>query len=501
MRLLTLLIIFCSLLTAQEYELKLKNGKILKGEIDESTLDLELIKFKLTGAKFGFDVKRMEIEVITKNGKSIFKNEAVIANVFSKKIHKPLTNHDPKEEDALIFESIEDAKLEGFTECISCFDMRPRLSNYYLEMDLRNSLYGVIIQQFETLYDHPKLELSQKLLQKVLNNWVEEIKYDHYRIEILKSAIPFSWSLPGGSIYISSELLNMCEYDSELEVIIAREVAHVERRHLLQAYQKSQDDATAIAIALTFVSLATQTDMSSVVEALGQFSYNLLGSGFDRKLEEEADALAMIYLIRNEDDKNSLLRILEKLKYRTNTRVGSTNRLSAFTNAPDLVARINQIKSAQLVEIENEIILIANHLNKTKDGKKFEQGFISMSFNYIFIAESSTNKNKSYVNLLGSVFNSEIEESFRIDPLEFMPSISGQTITVEMSSIIIESNSSTNFAIKLFLDSTDVEVLIERIKNNYPLIKGARISRIKTIPGAKEKSVDFEKINASFSFN
>ncbi|MBT4435612.1 M48 family metalloprotease [bacterium] len=501
MKFLKFLIISLSLLIAQEYELKLKNGKTLKGEVDESTLELELIKFKLTGAKFGFDVKRMEIDFIKKNGNSIFKNEAVIANVFSKKIHKPLTNHDPREEDALIFETLEDAKLEGFSECISCFDMRPRLSNYYLEMDLRNSLYGVIIQQWETLYDHPKLEKTQELLKKVLVNWTEEIKYDNYRIEILKSTIPFSWSLPGGSIYISSELLDMCEYDSEIEVIIAREVAHVERRHLLRSYQKSESDAAGIAIALTFISLATQTDMSSVMESLGQFSYNLLGSGFSRKLEEEADALAMIYLLRNDRDKNALLRILEKLKFRTNTRVGSTNRLSAFTNAPDLVERIKQIKTAKLVEIENQIILVANHLNKTNDGKKFEQGFISLSFNYIFIAESSTNKTKSYVNLIGTAFNSEFEESFRLDPLEFMPSISGQSILVEMNPIILESNSSTNFGIKLFLESKDVDVLIERIKNNYPLLKGARISRIKTNPGAKEKTIDFEKITASFSFN
>ena len=256
-----------------------------------------------------------------------------------------------------------------------------------------------------------------------------------------------------------------------------------------------------IAIALTFISLATQTDMSSVMESLGQFSYNLLGSGFSRKLEEEADALAMIYLLRNDRDKNALLRILEKLKFRTNTRVGSTNRLSAFTNAPDLVERIKQIKTAKLVEIENQIILVANHLNKTNDGKKFEQGFISLSFNYIFIAESSTNKTKSYVNLIGTAFNSEFEESFRLDPLEFMPSISGQSILVEMNPIILESNSSTNFGIKLFLESKDVDVLIERIKNNYPLLKGARISRIKTNPGAKEKTIDFEKITASFSFN
>ena len=501
MKFVKFLILFLSFLIAQEYELKLKNGKLLKGEVDESTLELELIKFKLTGAKFGFDVKRMEIDFIKKNGNSIFKNKAVIANVFSKKIHKPLTNHDPKEEDALIFETLEDAKLEGFSECISCFDMRPRLSNYYLEKDLRNSLYGVIIQQWETLYDHPKLEKTQVLLKKVLDNWTEEIKYENYRIEILKSTIPFSWSLPGGSLYISSELLNMCEYDSEIEVIIAREVAHVERRHLLRSYQKSQSDAARIAIALTFISLATQTDMSSVMEVLGQFSYNLLGSGFDRKLEEEADALAMIYLLRNDSDKNALLRILEKLKFRTNTRVGSTNRLSAFNNEPDLVERIKQIKTVKLVEIENQIILVANHLNKTKDGKKFEQGFVSLSFNYIFIAESSTNKTKSYVNLIGTAFNSEFEESFRLDPLDFMPSISGQSILVEMNPIILESNSSTNFGIKLFLESKDVDVLIERIKNNYPLLKGARISRIKTNPGAKEKTIDFEKITASFSFN
>ena len=68
-----------------------------------------------------------------------------------------------------------------------------------------------------------------------------------------------------------------------------------------------------------------------------------MGKGFGRKLEEEADALAMIYALRNEKGNNSLLSILEKLRFRTNTRVGSTNRLSAFSSAPDLAKRIIQI--------------------------------------------------------------------------------------------------------------------------------------------------------------
>jgi len=489
-------------INSQTYELKLKNGTVLEGELDKSTLDSEYINFKIIGGKFFFSTKKMDIDFVRiKGGEIVFQDKTVLVNAFSKKIHRSLTNHNPKEEDMLVFESLEDAKLEGFTECISCFDMRPRISNYYLEVSLKQSLYGAIIQSFEVLYDHPKLRLADSLMNNVTENWIESLKYKDYRIEILKSSTPFSWSLPGGSIYISSELLGLCEYDEELEIIIAREVAHVERRHLLKAYQKSKENADILAIAYVVTSLATGVDMSSAIEELGKFSFNLLGDGFGRKLEEEADALAMIYALRNEKGNNSLLSILEKLRFRTNTRVGSANRLSAFSSAPDLAKRITQIKTAKLIPLENEIIMVANHLKAVKSGKMFEQGFLSMSFNYIFTAKSSTSSNESIVNLIGTVFNSEPTESFRIDPFDFMPAQSGKTIKVEMSPIIIEPYSSTNFALKLYLDEKDVDNLIERLKNKYPLMRGTRISRIKTVPGAKEKTVSYEQIIASYSFN
>jgi len=502
MRIAILFIILINVLFGQVYEMKLKSGKVLEGELDKSSLENEEVKFKLVGSKFFFASKKYEIEYIKiKGGDFVFEDKSVIVNVNSNKIHKPLTNHNPKEEDMLLFESIDDAKVEGFIECISCFDMRPRISNYYLELDLRNALYSVIIQSYEILYDHPRLSLADSLLNVVTENWIESVIYKNYRIEILKSSIPFSWSLPGGSIYLSSELVELCEYDEELEIVIAREVAHVERRHLLGSYLKAQENAAVWSIALAFTSLAIGADLSSAMEELNKYSFNLLGSGYQREIEEESDALAMIYGLRNGKGKSSLISILEKLRYRTNTRIGSTNRLSAFTNAPDLVKRIDQIKSSKLVPLENDIIMVANHLKAVKSGTMYEQGFVTMSFNYMFLAKSSTQKNESIVNLIGTVFNSEESETFKIDPFEIMPTQSGEEIKVEMNPIIVEPLSSTNFAIKFYLNEKDAEILIERFKNKYPLVKGTKISRVETRPGEEEKKLSFESIIASYSFN
>jgi len=65
----------------------------------------------------------------------------------------------------------------------------------------------------------------------------------------------------------------------------------------------------------------------------------------------------------------------------------------------------------------------------------------------------------------------------------------------------VEPLSSTNFAIKFYLNEKDAEILIERFKNKYPLVKGTKIFRVETRPGEEEKKLSFESIIASYSFN
>ena len=44
-------------INSQTYELKLKDGRVLEGELDKSTLDSEYINFKIIGGKFFFSTK------------------------------------------------------------------------------------------------------------------------------------------------------------------------------------------------------------------------------------------------------------------------------------------------------------------------------------------------------------------------------------------------------------------------------------------------------------
>ena len=294
-------------------------------------------------------------------------------------------------------------------------------------------------------------------------------------------------------------MVKLCETNEEFEAIIAREVVHIEKRHLLREYLKYQQGALIAAIVATVVG-TTNNQRQELLKALSEFAQITLSAGFSRRLEEEADAIAMVYCMSRGLDKTPLLSILDKLKTRATTRLGYVPTVSSFSNLPDLKARINQIKTSQLISLDEPIIMLANQLKKDNAIEKYETGFISLSFNYLYIAKSSTNINKSIVNIIGSVMNSHENISFKVDPLEFRTSKTGGIVTAKMEPIIIEYQSITDFSAKLHLNDEDVESVTIRIKSKFPLITGFRISKVVTAPGKKERTISFEKINTSYVF-
>ncbi|MBL8771101.1 MAG: M48 family metallopeptidase [Phenylobacterium sp.] len=134
------------------------------------------------------------------------------------------------------------------------------------------------------------------------------------RVEAVEAPMVNAFALPGGAIVITDDLIAMTRSPAELSAVLAHEVAHVERRHVMEAVWRSLGfglilDAVvgggsgagqqAILLAGTFADLRYSRDVEREADAAGQALLARLGlssrgmaSFFERLSEQEGSKSA-----------------------------------------------------------------------------------------------------------------------------------------------------------------------------------------------------------------
>lgn len=104
-----------------------------------------------------------------------------------------------------------------------------------------------------------------------------------YKFILIDSPIVNAAALPGGYVVIFSGLIDFCQNAEELSAVLAHEIGHVEKKHIVNKLAKELG-----------LSLILSTDKSVV----GSVARMATSTAFDRKQEEEADKFAMDLLLR-----------------------------------------------------------------------------------------------------------------------------------------------------------------------------------------------------------
>ena len=122
---------------------------------------------------------------------------------------------------------------------------------------------------------------------KVLNNehWVNAI------------------SLPGGPIYITKRLMDMCETDEELAYVLGHEVAHIAKKHA----RKRISEAILTNLAASIFMPRDRLVRYGVTIAIA-----LHERGYSRQHEREADKYGVIYMMRAGYNPNGAIKVLQR---------------------------------------------------------------------------------------------------------------------------------------------------------------------------------------------
>lgn len=120
--------------------------------------------------------------------------------------------------------------------------------------------------------DSTLLIISNRLINAVGNT-----KFD-YKIIVLNNPDINAFALPGGYIFIYSGLIEFTDKPEELAAVIAHEMGHIEKRHLISKLIKE---------------LGVNILFSGDIAVLGEVGKMATSTVFDRKQEREADKFAL----------------------------------------------------------------------------------------------------------------------------------------------------------------------------------------------------------------
>lgn len=128
-----------------------------------------------------------------------------------------------------------------------------------------------------------------------------------YHFAILRSAEVNALAAPGGYIFVTEGLLQSVNDEAELAGVLAHEISHVTRRHIMKAMRQAK-----LVEAGEDLAAAAGKDVNKYGK-LGDFSINLLGKGLSRGDELDADKLGTLLAADTGYDAAGLLRSIQTI--------------------------------------------------------------------------------------------------------------------------------------------------------------------------------------------
>lgn len=169
-----------------------------------------------------------------------------------------------------------------------------------------------------------------------------------YHFVVVESPEINAMSAPSGFVFVSSGFVRELPSEDALAAVLAHEIAHVNKRHGVNAISNAAlfsalADAAKQGISIGASSVSAPVDISALTETFSDsvsgIMDRLLSKGFDRKQEYEADRYAAVLMQRAGYDPNALLRILEILEKRESDEKGGW-----YATHPDPDDRIEELK-------------------------------------------------------------------------------------------------------------------------------------------------------------
>jgi len=177
------------------------------------------------------------------------------------------------------------------------------------EMEIGQKIHAQILSSFYVYTDQHVVDYLNGLGRRLASH-AERQDLD-YRVTLLYSDKIYATSAPGGFVYITTAMMSTVQSEAELAAILAHEIARLQYRDpsLSEARKTLQEVTKAGAM------VASVFGPIGALAAMGLVGINAAATPHSRTPEkqlEEADHLAMAYLVASGLDPQAMLDVLER---------------------------------------------------------------------------------------------------------------------------------------------------------------------------------------------
>jgi beta-barrel assembly-enhancing protease len=156
-------------------------------------------------------------------------------------------------------------------------------------------------QGFEEV-ENPSLDSAMNIITSRLTDNIGSTDYQ-YKFRVVKNPEVNAFTLPGGNIFIFTGLIEFSEHPEEVAAVLAHEIGHVEKRHVVSKLVKELGLAIIIGI-------LTNGDPVVITE-IGR---TVLSTVFDREQEREADQFGLDLLAKSNISPQSMATFFRRLE-------------------------------------------------------------------------------------------------------------------------------------------------------------------------------------------
>lgn len=171
-----------------------------------------------------------------------------------------------------------------------------------------------LLAEFGGAYEGPQSAYVIGVGRKIASQSSLSSVQSDFTVTLLNSSVNNAFAIPGGYVYITRQLMALCNDEAEMAGVLGHEVGHVAAMH----GQRRQKAATRNAIGGALLQILTQATLGS--SGLGGLLQEGIGTGaqlltlkFSRSQEYEADDLGIRYLAKGGYDPRALSSMLASL--------------------------------------------------------------------------------------------------------------------------------------------------------------------------------------------
>ncbi len=120
---------------------------------------------------------------------------------------------------------------------------------------------------------------------------------------------------PGGLIFITRGMLNLCRTEDAVAAVLAHEIGHVQAKHGLQAIKKSRVTSAITTLGVEGAKSFGGKELAGLTKtfenSIADITATLVNNGYSRSFERQADKAAVTILVRMGYDPNGLVDMLK----------------------------------------------------------------------------------------------------------------------------------------------------------------------------------------------